>query len=87
MPTVEFAFATEKGHHILHGKVLDTLATLNSSVGKFSLCFLQVDDTLFNGILYAETVDSYVNGLVKTMNTVDCLFFYELWSPLVSRSM
>jgi hypothetical protein len=79
MAAVVFALAAKQGHHVLHGEVLDGLATLDSCVGELALCFLEFEDTLFYGVVDGEAVDCYIDGLVEAVDAVYCLFFDELF--------
>jgi hypothetical protein len=83
MLPIVLGFPTEQRHHILHGEVLDGLATLDSRVGEFTLGFLELEDTLFDRVVDAEAVDGYVDSLVEAVDAVDGLFFYKLLGLLV----
>jgi hypothetical protein len=78
MLAIILALAAKQGHHILHSKILDRLPAFDSCVGELTLRFLQLEDTLFDGVVDGEAVHGYVDGLVETVDAVDCLFFDEL---------
>jgi hypothetical protein len=57
-------------------------------LGELALGFLQFEDALFDAVVDGEAVDSYVDGLVEAVDSVDCLFFYELeWVNMCFRNM
>lgn len=78
MFAIELAFAAKQRHHILHGEVLDSFTTFNGGIGELAFCFLELEDAFFDRVVDAEAVDSYIDGLVEAVDTVDCLFFNEL---------
>jgi hypothetical protein len=46
---------------------------------------LEIENTLFDGVLDGNLVDFDVDCLVEAMDTVDSLFFYELDAELTSQ--
>lgn len=78
MSAIELAFAAKQRHHVFHCEILHGFAAFDGGIGELAFCFLQLDDAFFDRVMDAEAVDSYVDGLVEAVDTVDCLFFYEL---------
>tara|TARA_R110002003_G_scaffold70_26_gene6558 strand:+ start:7607 stop:8092 length:486 start_codon:yes stop_codon:yes gene_type:complete len=71
--------ALEQRKNILHAQLANRLAAFNCGVGKLAFRFLQLEDALFNGVVDAEAVDGYINGLVEAVDSIDGLLFDELW--------
>lgn len=54
-------------------------ATLNRLLGQEALLFLQVYNSLLDGVLGNELVDIDIYSLSETVDTVNSLLFNELW--------
>jgi hypothetical protein len=79
MAMVELGIALEQVKHILHAEFADGLAAFDGGLGQFALSFLQFEDAFFDRVVDGEAVDGDVDGLVETVDTVDGLFFDELY--------
>lgn len=75
----------EETHEFLHSKLTGTtLTTLNSLVGQFTLLFLKVQNTFFNGIFDGDLVNNNIDLLSETMDSVNSLLLNELGNVKVS---
>jgi len=77
---IVFGLTLEEVEDVFHGKLADGFAALESSLGKFALGFLQLENALFHGVVDGQTVYGDIDGLVEAMDAVYCLFFDELYS-------
>jgi hypothetical protein len=78
MLLIEFCITLEQCQNVFHGEFADSLAAFNGCIGEFTLCFLQLEDTLFDAVVDGEAVDCDIDRLVEAMDSVDGLLFYEL---------
>jgi hypothetical protein len=75
---IVFSFTLEEVKDIFHRQLADGFAALDSSLGKFPLSLLQLENALFDGVVDGKTVYGNIDGLIEAMDAVYCLFFDEL---------
>ena len=79
--------SSEQLQDFLHAQFTSAnLATFDSLVGEFAFLFLEIEDSLFDGVLNGYFVDNDVDLLGQAVHAIDSLFFDELgWFSFHSK--
>lgn len=72
-------FSAEQRHHVSHGQLAGSCLAFDGRVCELPFAFLKVEDSIFDRIFDGKFVDFHVQGLVDTVDSVDGLFFDELF--------
>lgn len=75
------SISSEELQDLLHAQLASTsLSTFDSLVCELAFLFLELEDSLFDGVFDGDLVDYHVDLLGQAVNAVDGLLFYELGS-------
>lgn len=71
--------SAEQLQDLLHAELARTaLSAFNGLMRELALLFLEVENSLFDGVLDSDLIDDHIDFLGESMDSVDCLFFNEL---------
>ena len=84
MGMVKLRLTPEKCKNVFHAEFTNCLSAFNGCLSKSALGLLKLNDAFLDGIMDRQTVDCYINSLIQPMNTINGLFFNELYGVSTS---